>query len=523
MLNEDRLGFQSGQARCSILQFLPAAAITILVFFPDILLAQQTQGTTFGSSNMGGGIVLAILIGALTRKRAIGGWLLLYFLGVYGGILYSILLVLFDPSPYGPAYWPSVSEYIFFLIATIPQFLCLVAETILSFKLIPMRSRQWKYILLLRRILAIWLGLVIISLVINLVYLAETFAIDLYKVIMASISLAYFYRSKRVRSVYLDKNWGQEVEKRGPDDGESVFCTKCYEMVRVSKVSPKCPLCGTSLALASSGTPEATVSPTLPASDKQNSVPADIETVKAREMMAQAETVPETTVPSLLVSEGDVATPPVPEARAKAEEQAEPKVNVAPHPNLPEKDQGNWVSRMSPHIIYAAVALFLGVAAIGTYAYFRYEEIQTRKQGATSKQPSEGYWEVIVDGPAFKVYYQKASAAHIKEDTVRVNLRVVFSKERETNCSTEIWDQCRSDLENTSNIYMLSICDINCPRRKFTVQSTRAFNKHNVQVASNIYPRNEYEKLPFPFFSTFDMLHREVCETGWSWKNLFGK
>lgn len=173
---------------------------------------------TATSSNAGYGVAWAAIIWGICyarKKKAIGGWLLLYLIQVFFGTAFWVFTTIMMRSSYIPASWPSFGRYLLFLVETVPFDIASVALFILSFNMISRTRRNWKTIILVQIALLITLCGSVISIIIG--SLGENVALivfDVWGAIWALAWLAYFVKSKRVRAVFQTKNWDSVVEKQ---------------------------------------------------------------------------------------------------------------------------------------------------------------------------------------------------------------------------------------------------------------------------------------------------------------------
>jgi hypothetical protein len=68
--------------------------------------------------------------------------------------------------------------------------------------------RDWKWVLRVRIIFLAYLACGVVGALIDYYYFVENIPLDIYGLIFPSLSLAYFYVSKRVKHVYMTHDWG---------------------------------------------------------------------------------------------------------------------------------------------------------------------------------------------------------------------------------------------------------------------------------------------------------------------------
>lgn len=176
-----------------------------LMLLPWEALAAASQTT--GQRTFGAGLFVAWAIAYLSRRRAIGGWLLYFYIQLYLSFLFSLL---FLPAIFGnlrPSEWDSSKLYVLNLISVVPVLFLTAAEVYAATMLLARRS-EGKVIFLRRVLLALAVASTI-ALGIDLTFFedAPTLFFDVITLVFAVIWLAYFYRAKRVRLVFIEGKW----------------------------------------------------------------------------------------------------------------------------------------------------------------------------------------------------------------------------------------------------------------------------------------------------------------------------
>jgi hypothetical protein len=185
--------------------------IFLIVFIlPDNLLAADSSRP---STPPVGAVVgfLVWLICFLRRKRPIGGWLLYYFIGLYGGLAVSIVVTIASLPNYSPAQWDTMLHYFLFIITTVPNVLFLLAQVFLSFFLFSQNRRNWKYIETLKTVLLLDFAFSLLSIAIDAALWSASVFFSAYSAVLSLIWFFYFKRSARVRYVFKDRNWDWET------------------------------------------------------------------------------------------------------------------------------------------------------------------------------------------------------------------------------------------------------------------------------------------------------------------------
>ena len=189
-----------------ILILLAQAIYLVLLFVATAYAESQTPSTR----NIGApifGAAIAALICYRARRRAIGGWLLYYYIQLYGGALMIGIMTLASLSNYYPQNWPDKSLYTLFLLSTIPTDLASIVEIIVASCLLSKRFRNSSTINILRGVFVFAFIFSIIGICIDLGHWKESIPLDILGMLWPGIWFFYFTFSKRVNAVFRKNEW----------------------------------------------------------------------------------------------------------------------------------------------------------------------------------------------------------------------------------------------------------------------------------------------------------------------------
>jgi hypothetical protein len=94
-------------------------------------------------------------------------------------------------------------------VTTLISDLLLIAQVVVA--TILLKSRDWKWVKKLRVVLIASLCWMAVVISIDAAYYPSDVPLDIYSLIVLTIWLPYFFRSNRVRRVFLSKDWGAET------------------------------------------------------------------------------------------------------------------------------------------------------------------------------------------------------------------------------------------------------------------------------------------------------------------------
>ena len=157
------------------------------------------------------GIMLWLAIAYLTRRRAIGGWLLFYYAHLYGGLLLGVILFALTYKNLSPSEWDSAIRYVMSLLSYVPSHIIFLLEAFAATRLLARRTSSNLGFLRWTLIAAVITQAV--SAGIDSVYFFEDpmYVLSILSFIMSVIWCAYFWRSERVNAVFVERNWNYEA------------------------------------------------------------------------------------------------------------------------------------------------------------------------------------------------------------------------------------------------------------------------------------------------------------------------
>jgi hypothetical protein len=190
-----------------VLALLHGFAALLLDLVP-VASAADASTTAATSTPSAGGLVL--LIAYLTRRREIGGWLMLYYWGLYSGAAVTLFLVASTIGNLAPGQWAAIPtwRYLCAVISSLLPVAFIFAEVIAGSMLLA--KRNFATLKLLRLVLIGYLLADAIAVGLNLaIYIKpwDESALNIYSAIVGSIWLAYFYVSTRVKAVFITRTW----------------------------------------------------------------------------------------------------------------------------------------------------------------------------------------------------------------------------------------------------------------------------------------------------------------------------
>lgn len=158
-------------------------------------------------------LLFAIWVSASRRFNPVGGWLLFYLIMLLAlGVVSLFEFAIWTFKSMKPVIASESSFYTFNLLLTMLALIVRIAEVIVALGLLAKRFHHWNLIRFLRGILGFQILFIILILILGEVYRDWSlnslyilfYATPIY---WAPLWFPYFVMSKRVRSIFLYKNW----------------------------------------------------------------------------------------------------------------------------------------------------------------------------------------------------------------------------------------------------------------------------------------------------------------------------
>lgn len=206
--------------------------LAILLTFPNVLFAAADAAMKTNPSTMGAAFWITFFIVYFSRKKAIGGWLLYYYVQLYMSILVAIAILFINLNNFKPSSWEDISLYPFYLVSVVPSYLFLLVQLFISTKLLFIKYRNINNLKILRMIMVVTIIFDVIGLGIDIKHFSDNIFLSVYGLIISIIWCAYFYTSKRINAVFIENKWEyieKPVEILSPE--EKIEKKKAYKKV----------------------------------------------------------------------------------------------------------------------------------------------------------------------------------------------------------------------------------------------------------------------------------------------------
>lgn len=190
------------QARRIASFFLTAMATPL-----SLLAASSTSSPN--SPTFSPGFLVAYWVCNSRKRNPIGGWLLFFYWQLYSGLVISGVLFASNIQSYVPENFDDHGLYLMFLASTLPALLlfgikCAIGTLLLS-------ARTWDVLQLLRWVMIAELACEGVGAVIDGFYFPDNLGLGFLSIVPNLLWLVYFFRSDRVRHIFLLNDWDTAV------------------------------------------------------------------------------------------------------------------------------------------------------------------------------------------------------------------------------------------------------------------------------------------------------------------------
>ena len=155
----------------------------------------------------GAGLFIAFAIAYLSRRRAIGGWLLYFYLQLYLSLLISLIFIPQVLSNLDPSQWDNSFLYVTFFLSVAPVVVVQLGEAVVATILLFKRNEN--NVKFMRNTLYALVITSAAALAIDIAYFSDEPAIffDALTLVFAVIWSLYFLKARRIQMVFIDRNW----------------------------------------------------------------------------------------------------------------------------------------------------------------------------------------------------------------------------------------------------------------------------------------------------------------------------
>jgi hypothetical protein len=226
----------------------------LLVFTSETQLALAESGATDTSVSSQTikapfGLLIAWWICNSNKRKAIGGWLMYYYIQLFIGIFLVALITLISTETLvfnlNINNWDNeMVQYFLYILSIIPVDLLLVTELVFGSMLLTEKFRNRKIYNFLRITLVSQFIFGMISLLININYYPESVIFDILQMMGSVFWFLYFTFSKRVNFVFVENKWDPNVMYPANDENTTRYtiCSSCG--LKCKNIAYVCSNCG---------------------------------------------------------------------------------------------------------------------------------------------------------------------------------------------------------------------------------------------------------------------------------------
>lgn len=185
--------------------FIVFALITGRVYVLAQSHTSSNPSTTTGS--VAAGVLITYWICNSRKHHAIGGWLLYFYIQLYGGALFSLLIFFTIFQNFNPEIWDDKALYTLYLISTVPSYISILGQVSVASMLLSKRFRNVQTVNWLRIFFVVSFVFSLIGLLIDSTHWPKNASLNFLPLIVSAFWFLYFTFSKRVDLVFKQANW----------------------------------------------------------------------------------------------------------------------------------------------------------------------------------------------------------------------------------------------------------------------------------------------------------------------------
>lgn len=178
-------------------------SVIIPLLFPAIAMAESGSSVSGAPVGLVGAIIM-YLICSRRKAKEIGGWLLYYYIQLYIGAIFMVVLTIVSINNYNPSLWEEQKTYMLFVFSTIPGIAIFLVQA--GVATMAMKTRDYYWIKKLKLVLVLDLIFVLSAMVIDYQFFNDNLPFDVLGLIWPLIWLPYFSKSVRVEKVFVTKD-----------------------------------------------------------------------------------------------------------------------------------------------------------------------------------------------------------------------------------------------------------------------------------------------------------------------------
>jgi hypothetical protein len=160
-----------------------------------MLAASQFNGSSLA--------LAAGVVAVFRRKQAIGGWLFYFFCQVLLGL--ALIAVTTRWKLYLPSAWSDPRLYFLYTLSNLSRTALLAEIAVVS--AVVVHTREWRWVSGLKYALLTYAFLTLVKLLVDIFEFPSSLNRDAASLSFPCVWVVYFDLSRRVRRVFLDKNW----------------------------------------------------------------------------------------------------------------------------------------------------------------------------------------------------------------------------------------------------------------------------------------------------------------------------
>jgi hypothetical protein len=191
----------------------PEAVILEMHNFDALVFAAMATSGSQTAPALPGGLVAWIVCNA-RKRNGIGGWLLFFYWQLYAGLVLSAFFFVANIQSYVPENFDDKAKFALFLVSAVPGLLLLLVQTTVATFALGVQTPDM--LKLLRQALVAQVIAEVLAVVIDAKHFPDDSVLSGLMLVQELLWLGYFFKSARVRHVFVLRDWDVAVNTIHP-------------------------------------------------------------------------------------------------------------------------------------------------------------------------------------------------------------------------------------------------------------------------------------------------------------------
>ena len=164
-------------------------SVMMLLLFQNIAMAESGSSVSGAPIGLVGALIMYLICSGRKAKE-IGGWLLYYYIQLYIGAIFMVVITIVSINNYNPSLWEDQKAYMLFLFLMIPEIAVFLVQA--GVATMAMKTRDYYWVKKLKVVLVLDLIFVLSAMLIDYQFFKDNLPFDVLALIWPLMWLPYF-------------------------------------------------------------------------------------------------------------------------------------------------------------------------------------------------------------------------------------------------------------------------------------------------------------------------------------------